>query len=68
MGLYTIQKKAEYKLSKEDIEVHFYEGAGFIQVFSNPTKELYGIKFDKNVEGNEFYSQIVSNLGNVYMQ
>ena len=61
-----IQILIEHKLSKEDIEAHFYKSAGFIQVlFTEPTKELYGIKFRDDVEGEEFYVKMMKELGNI---
>ena len=67
---YLSTQKIEHKLSKEDTEIHFCEGAGFIQVLiANPiTPELYGIKFINNVEGTEFYIRTITDLGEVYLR
>ena len=50
----------ELKLSKEN-RIHFAEG--FIQVPVAGSKELYGIKFENVVQGEEFYSRMIHALG-----
>ena len=59
-----MQEFIEHKISNEDIKVHFYKGAGFIQVlFTQPTMELLGVKFRDDGNGEKFYSQMINKLG-----
>ena len=59
-----MQEFIEYKNSSEDIDVCFYKGAGFIHVlFTKPTKELLGVKFRDDGNGEKFYSQMTNKLG-----